>query len=137
MSITPETADHLHEVTEHDYENLYREQRAENERLKAILDAARLSSASSGAPAARPNAKAAVSADRVRTLLGPVGFLNSTRSEKLMALGVDPASVTDDGLRKLFGRGADFQAAQDLQRSNPERYAVLKQCALILNLYSA
>jgi hypothetical protein len=135
MSLTETTPETLHEVTEHDYEALYAESRAENERLKAVLDAARLS-AGGGAPA-RPSAKAAVSADRVRALLGPVGFLNTTRDEKLKALGVDPASVTDDGLKKLFGRGADFQAAQDLQRSNPGRHATLRECAKILNLYAA
>ena len=137
MSLTPETTPDFHEVTEKDYEALYQDQRAENERLKAILDAARLSSAGRGSPAARPSTKATVSSDRVRALLGPVGFLNTSRDEKLKALGVDPASITDDGLKKLFGRGADFQAAQDLQRSNPGRHATLRECAKILNLYAA
>ncbi len=116
-----------------DYEALYKEQKADNERLQAVITANRNSKPN----LAPQSVKAAVLADRVKAQLGPVGFLKATRDEKLMVLGVDPKSITDDGLQKIFGKRNDPSLGKDLMRSSPARYAQLRQAALLLNLYAA
>jgi hypothetical protein len=78
-----------------------------------------------------------VPASRVKALLGPLALLKMTRDEKLQSLGVDPASVTDDGLKKIFGRGNDGKMGGDLQKTSPARYAQLREAALLLNVYGA
>jgi hypothetical protein len=124
----------IHALTPSDYEKLYEEQRVETERLQGLLAISRIGNAQTNH---KPSVKPVVTAERARAVLGPVGFLNTGRDDRLRAVQVDPASITDEGLRKLFGRGADFKAAQDLQRSNPGRYAALREGAKILNLYCA
>ncbi len=115
-----------------DYEALYKAQRDENERLQAVITATR----SSVTPAPQ-SAKAPVSAERLRSTLGPLTLLRMSRAEKLQSIGVDPASVTDDGLHKLFGRGNDGKAAAELSKVNPGRYALLREAADLLRLYAA
>jgi hypothetical protein len=116
-----------------DYENLYLAQKEETERLKNVLAASRLSTAP--ATGNRQATKPAVTADRVRALVGPVGVLKMTRSEKLQSLGLEPASVDDGYLRRLFGRSNDGTAASELMKQNPSRYLILREAAKILNIF--
>jgi hypothetical protein len=57
-----------------------------------------------------------------------------TRAEKLAGIGVDP-STSDDLLRRIFGRGADGAVGNDLMKSSPARYRLLKEASLILDIY--
>jgi len=114
-----------------DWESMYKAKAEETERLSAVLAATRAST-----PATDPQSlKPKITADRAKALAGPAEFLRMTRDQKIQSVGGDPKSVSDEGLRKLFGRGADFQLASDLARSNPAKYALLKQCALITGAY--
>jgi len=115
-----------------DFESLYAEQKEENARLQAVITAGRISK-----PAAPQSAKATVLAAQVKAQLGPVTFYKMTRDEKLQAVGVDPKSITNEGLSKIFGRGSDASVGRDLSNSSPQRYAQLRQAALILNLFAA
>jgi hypothetical protein len=114
-----------------DYEALYLAQKEQNEALQGVLLATR-----SQAVTANPlNTKPSVTSDRVRAIHGD-GFHKLSRAQKLQSLGVDPVSISDDGLKALFGRGNDGKLAQDLAKTNMGRYRLLKECALILNIYA-
>jgi hypothetical protein len=117
-----------------DYQLLYEESRAENERLGKVLQAARLGNTPS-ASHPQQDAKPAVTAERFKALVGPVQFLKMTRFEKLVGLGLDPATVDDEYLRKVFGRGADGKYGQELFKTNRLRYRELKNAADILDIY--
>ena len=60
-----------------------------------------------------------------------------TRAEKLGTLGIDANAVTDEGIKKVFGRGADSSIGADLYKSSPAKYAQLKEASLLLNLYGS
>jgi hypothetical protein len=127
-----EKAAALEAQTPSDFESLYTQQKEENARLQAILTAGRVSK-----PTALQSAKATVLAEQVKAQLGPVTFYKLNRDEKLQAVGVDPKSITNEGLLKIFGRGSDGSVGRDLNNSSPQRYAQLRQAALILNLFAA
>lgn len=134
---TPTTTSNTEEPRElapGDYENLYHQQREENERLKTLIASSRLSPV---APHAEKDAEVPVTAARARALLGPVQLLNMSREDKIRSLSVDPATVDDNVLRELFGRGSDGKALAELQRKSPYRVKVLRECALLLNIYGA
>ena len=120
-------------VLKTDWEDLYNHQKAETARLHTIIDAARV------APSAFPvhRVQAAITAERVKATVSPTAFLKMTRDDKVRSLGLDPASITDDGLRKVFGRGADNSVKVELMKVSPKRYAELKQASLILNIFAA
>jgi hypothetical protein len=115
-----------------DFESLYEQRKEENARLQAILTAGRVSR-----PTAPQSVKATVLAEQVKARLGPATFHQMTRNEKLQAVGVDPKSITNEGLSKIFGRGNDGTVGRDLMRTSPQRYAQLRQASLILNLFAA
>jgi hypothetical protein len=117
------------------YSLMYEEQREENARLRSIMSAARISGVPTHAPGA--DRKPSITAEHVRRSVSPVAFLNMTRDQKIQSLGVDPATVTDGALKKLFGRSNDGIAAKDLHLSNPLQYRQLRECALILNKFGA
>jgi hypothetical protein len=125
------TAD-AHVVTESDYQKLYEESQAENARMALVMTAARVATTPT-APGASTKAK--VTAQRVRTLAGEVGFLNMSRAERLVSVGCDP-SISDEFLSKVFGRGNNGTIGRDLHRTDPARYNVLREASLILNLFA-
>jgi hypothetical protein len=127
-----EKAEELKAQKPSDFESLYEQEKEANARLQAIITAGRVNK-----PAAPPNAKATVLAEQVKAQLGPVTFYKMTRDEKLQAVGVDPKSITNEGLSKIFGRGSDGSVGRDLNNSSPQRYAQLRQAALILGLFAA
>ena len=121
------------DVSNADFKLLYESERSESQRLRDVLAATRAAT-----PAPDPSAlKPKITAERAKALAGPTEFLKMTRDKKILAVGGDPSTITDTGLLRLFGRKADLQLAGDLAKSNPGKYALLKQCALILDLYGA
>ena len=114
-----------------DYKALYEGQAAKTAQLEAVIAAGRLQSSTAKGDDRKP----AVTAQRLKAMLGPVGWLNSTRDEKLVGLGLNPREVDDNLLKKLFGRGNDGKAAQDLHKQNPYRYRVLKEASEALDVY--
>lgn len=113
------------------YQELYQEQRAESERLKGIIAAARLAPQ----PARNDDRRPAVSAESVKRSLGPLALHKLTRDQKVEALGVDPKSVTDGALRLLFGRSNDGVAAKELRLTDPAKYRTLREVALLTGAY--
>jgi hypothetical protein len=127
------TEDLNHEVTSSEYEALYGEVQAENERLKAVIAASRI------APVTEhplKDAKPSITAERVKALVGQHGVNKMTRSEKLASLQIDPTSVDDTLLRKCFGRGNDGSAALELHKTSPLRYRQLKEASLLLGIFA-
>jgi hypothetical protein len=120
-----------------DYKVLYESLQAEVDSLKSVISSARLNGVATSQQPADKDKKIAVTADRFRRMVDPVAFLKLTRDEKLTGIGVDPASVTDDRLKALFGRGNSGREAGELFKSSPYRYRQLKEAAEILNLYAA
>jgi hypothetical protein len=118
-----------------DFEAISNELRAENERLKSVLAAAKISSTPTAAN--QKSAKPVLTAERFKALVGPVAVLQMTRQEKLSGLGLDPSSVSDDYLKQVFGRGADGAFGQELIRTSPQRYYLLREAAIILGIYCA
>jgi hypothetical protein len=113
-----------------DYKAMYEAKLEETERLNAIITAGRIAAS---APANKSH-KPVVTAQRLRAMVGDATFLGMSRTEKLVALGVDPATP-DDVLLKGWGRGNDGRFAQDLMKTDPRKYGLLKEAALALNLY--
>ena len=88
------------------WQQMYEQQKKETETLQTILTAAKVGTA---APASLQGNKPEVTATHLKASLNPVVFLNMSRNEKLQALKIDPATVSDDQLRRIFGRGAKWQ----------------------------
>jgi hypothetical protein len=114
-----------------DYEALYNEKVAENDRLSSVIAASRIATSAPANKSHRP----AITAARMRAMVGDAAYLNMSRTEKLVALGVDPASASDDLLRRTFGRGAAGSVGADLHKTSPARYGLLREAALALNIY--
>ena len=119
-------------VQEGDYAKLYKEQREENERLNALLTAARLGTAA--AVARGQNSKAPVLADTVRAQVGAAQFHQMSRTDKLTSVGLEP-ELSDEMFLDIFAIGAEPQLGLDLSKSNPKRYNMLREGAKILGLY--
>lgn len=119
-------------VTPSAYEAMYHAERAKADQLREVLAAARINP---DKPAAKDAGGPVKSADQVRAQLGQVQLLNMTREAKLATLGIVDASVTNQLLRGLFGRGNTGQLAKDLMLVSPTRYALLKQASLLLGIY--
>lgn len=118
-----------------DFETLYKAQQVEIDDLKAVISAARLNG--TGSASKLDDRKPSVTAERFKRMVDPVAFLRMTRNEKLAGIGVDPASVSDERLKALFGRGNNGREASELHKLNPYRYKILREAAEILNLYAA
>lgn len=114
------------------FEELYEAQKLENTRLANLLTASRVSSS-----AAPKSVKPSITADRARAMVGALAWQKMTRDERLISVGVDPKSVTNEGLRKIFGRGNDGSIGQDLMKTSPSRYSALKEAALAVGVYGA
>ena len=117
-------------VSESQYKQLYEAQKLETERANALLTAARSTTA-----VAPQTIRPAMTADRVKATLGDLAVYKLTRDQKLQSLGIDPASITDQALSQLFGRGNDGKLGADLVKSNPRQYFLLREAAMLLNLY--
>lgn len=136
---TENNTEEFHEVTPSDYEAMYNESREECERLKAVINSARLSP-STDHPA--KDAKPQVTFERLTALLGTHGVNKLTRNELIASFGVDPASVDDAFLRKCFGRSDngqtnDGKTAADLFKTSPLRYRQLKEVSKALRIFGA
>ncbi|MGH9598051.1 MAG: hypothetical protein ACRD3K_14755, partial [Edaphobacter sp.] len=118
-------------TTEVDYKTLYESTRGELERTQVLVAAQKTHGAS---PAS--TSRAGLTAAQVRSQVGELPFLNMGRVERLMAVGADP-SVSDEFLKKLFGRGSDANFARDLNRTDPQRYRTLREAALVTGAYAA
>ena len=92
-----------------DYATLYAEQKEENQRLLHVLAASRINATH---PTQNGSVKHPISAERVKRMLGPAALLRMTRAEKLGTLGIDANAITDEGIKKVFGRGADSLLGQ-------------------------
>jgi hypothetical protein len=115
-----------------DFQKLYEEKVEENDRLQNIITSARIASS---APVNKSH-KPSVTVARLRATLGDAVFHGMSRNEKLVSLGVDP-KVSDDTLRKGWGRGNDGRFASDLMKTNPREYGLLREAAIALNIYGA
>jgi hypothetical protein len=115
-----------------DYKALYEQKSEEVDSLNAIITASR---AATRIPANQSH-KPSITAERFRAQVGDVAFLNMTRAQKLMGVGVDPATP-DDVLHQGWGRGNDGKFAQDLMKSDPKKYSSLRQAAIVLGIFGA
>lgn len=115
-----------------DFEAMYNEKVEENNRLQNIITSAKIASS---APVNKSH-KPAVTVARLRATLGDAVFHGMSRFEKLTSLGA-PTDVSDDTLRKGWGRGNDGRFASDLMKTNPRQYGLLKEAAIALGIYGA
>jgi hypothetical protein len=115
-----------------DYKALYEAKIEETDRLNAVITAGRIAAS---APANKSH-KPVVTTQRLRAMVGDATFLGMSRTEKLVAIGVDPATP-DDVLRRGWGRGNDGQFAQDLMKTDPRKYGLLREAAIALNIFGA
>jgi hypothetical protein len=116
-----------------DYRDLYQQEKEDNARLRAVIDAGRLQPT---APHPDQNVKPKT-LEQARAQVGVERWNHKlTDAEKLVVMGQDP-NQDRDFLRKLWGKGADPHLSQDLFRSNPKLYRETKQAALALNIFAA
>jgi hypothetical protein len=111
------TEDALPLLNEAAYERMYDQSRAEIVRLQALLEATR----AARSPSRNQSVKPIILAEQFKAQAGAAAFLQMTRDEKLRGIGADPATTSDAGILKVFGRGCDPQVGQDLMRSSPQR----------------
>jgi hypothetical protein len=120
-------------VTETDHELIAADLRAENIRLKASLAAVRTGATGSDTSSGKPT----ITAARFRAEVGLNNLRGMPRDEKLKGLGLDPSSVSDDHLERLFCIGNDGTAVAELMRASPRRYKELKEAANLLGIYGS
>lgn len=117
------------ELERNPYFNLYQQEKAAHEATRTQLEIVKTNRTSSGT-----NARAAVTVEQARGRMGNQWFL-STDAQKLQALGIDASTINREELRRLFGRSASSHDAVDYQRTNPQRYATLREAAKALGIY--
>lgn len=117
------------ELEKNPYFRLYNEEKAAHAATKTQLDIVKTTRTSSGT-----TAKAAITVEVARAKMGDQWFLG-TDNQRLQALGIDPNTINREELRRLFGRGASSHDAVDYQRTNPQRYATLREAAKALSVY--
>jgi hypothetical protein len=115
-----------------DYLALYQEQRAEVDKLRAVIDAGRFQPT-----APHPDANVRVKTfEEARAQIGAARWHKLSDSEILVALGQNPNQ--DRGfISKLWARGADPRLSADLHKVNPRLYRETKQAALALGIFAA
>jgi hypothetical protein len=112
------------------YQELYAQERQRREDLEATLVAARIQPAQA-APGADIKPK---TFEQARAQVGLARWHRMSNSDKLVALGQDPAQ--DLGfVRQLWGRGADPRLSADLFKSNPLAYRRTRECAHALGIF--
>jgi hypothetical protein len=121
-------------VTENEHEIIAADLRAENTRLKASLAAVRLGTTPSDGS---NNGKPLISAARFRAEVGLSSLRGMPRDQKLQGLGLDPATVSDDHMERLFCLGNDGVAAAELMKASPKRYRQLREAADLLGIFGA
>lgn len=131
-SITEATTTEAHVVNEGDYQRLYEESRAENERLQTVMTSARMNGVPSTTGATNYSKGAAT---RVRAVVGEHQFQKMSRAERLTSIGADP-TLSDQFLSRVFGRGNDGSIGRDLFKTDKARYDLLREASIILNLYA-
>jgi hypothetical protein len=58
-------------------------------------------------------------------------------SQRIAALGIEPASVDLEAVKRVFGRGANHTLANDLHKSEALKYRQWKEVALATGIYGA
>ena len=115
-----------------EYYHLYNQEKQARETAEATLKAVRENRT---VAANTVDHRHTVTAERARDLMGRNQWFCLTDAQKIQAVDVDPSSVDRLQVRALFGKGADSHTAVDFQRSNPRRYAALREVAKVLNIY--
>ena len=115
--------------TEGDFERLYAASVEENKKLNHLIEAARFSTP----PPSSDSHKTLDTCARVRGRLGELAFHKLTRVERLEAVGVD-VTTTDAYICKIFGSKFDPSLQRDLHRSDPKKYARIREAYRILHL---
>jgi len=104
------------------YEELYLAQRAENEKLAALLEVTRSANAS---PVSQADARPLTTFAQLHGRIGWAGINRLSPAEKAAAVGLD-AVPTDDEVLRYFKSGAS-QDAGLLMRTDPKRYRRLRE----------
>jgi hypothetical protein len=117
-----------------DWQRLADERQAEIDRLKAVIAAGRLAPQ---APHPNKDARPGVTAEQLRAQVGPIAWHKMTEQEKIAGLGLNPAEIDRDFLKKCFGRGNDCRTASELHKSDPLRYRRLREVAIAIGAYAA
>jgi hypothetical protein len=75
--------------------------------------------------------------EMVRARMGEASWWSLTQEGRLLACGIAPDEITAavrEQASEVFGRKANSQRANDLYRSQPDKYRRLKTIASVLNL---
>jgi len=111
-----------------EYYHLYNQEKKARETAEAQLGAVRENRE------AKADTRTVESMEQVRERVGRAMWFQFSESQKLTALGLDPATVDKNQLRSLFGAKSDGAYAVDFMKTSPYRYRQLKQAALALNI---
>jgi hypothetical protein len=117
-----------------DWQRLYSDQQAEIDRLKAVITAGRLAPQ---APHPNKDARPGITAEQLRAQVGPLAWHKMGEVEKLAGLGLNPAEIDRDFLKRCFGRSNDSRLGSELMKSDPLRYRRLKEASVALDIYCA
>jgi hypothetical protein len=115
---------------ERDRENVEREQRLAEQRLKVAATIAK-----------QPSGKLGISeqdvklAQAIRVCGGPAYWAKLSLQQQAEALGVTDVSVPDKTLRQYFGRGSDGAASNRLCAENRSEYLRLRLLAKLKGIY--
>jgi uncharacterized membrane protein YccC len=117
------------------YKTLYEQERKQREIAESTLASIRTQGIKQGGGG---TGGAPVSAAQAQARAGQFQWLHKmTDAQKIAALGIPPDSVSVKEAAKLFGRGADTKLVNDLHKSDPTRYRILREVARAVGVYGA
>jgi uncharacterized membrane protein YccC len=117
------------------YKKLYEAERQQREIAESTLASIRTQGIKHGGGG---TGGAPVSAAQAQARAGQFQWLHKmTDAQKIAALGIPPESVSVKEAAKLFGRGADTKLVNDLHKSDPTRYRILREVARAVGVYGA
>jgi hypothetical protein len=75
------------------------------------------------------NTRPAITAEQARARMGLRAWNALTTTQRVAALGVEPSAENLEAAAEVFGRSAPTTLANDLMKSNPARYRMLREVA--------
>jgi hypothetical protein len=112
---------------------LYEQERKARELAEGTLQSIRASQQGGSKSDARP----AISAEAAKARMGLRAWNGLSTPQRIAALGIEPASVDLEAVKRVFGKGASTTLANDLMKSDALKYRQWKEVALASGVYGS
>lgn len=116
------------------YRALYESEKVKRELAESTLAGIR---ANQQNVSGKDNTRPAITTEQAKARMGLRAWNAQSTAQRVAALGVEPSAENLEAAKKVFGRGAPTALANDLMKSNPARYRLLREVALASGSYGA